>query len=191
MPLSPPAARAPLHDRTLAFQGFRRDDGLWDIEGHLTDVKTYAFANEHRGEIRAGEPLHDMWLRVTLDDEFMVRDIEAATDAAPYGVCPEVTPNFKRMIGVKVGPGWRRAVRARLGGVEGCTHLVELLGALATVAFQTLYPLLAKEKRREAPSTARPPLLDSCHAYRADGPLAKRYWPAFYREPGSGDDRRS
>ena len=23
--------------------GYRRADGLWDVEGHLTDVKTYAF----------------------------------------------------------------------------------------------------------------------------------------------------
>ena len=56
MALSPNAAREHLHTRALEFQGYRRDDGLFDIEAHLTDVKSYGFKNEHRGEIKAGEP---------------------------------------------------------------------------------------------------------------------------------------
>ncbi|RMD60881.1 MAG: DUF2889 domain-containing protein, partial [Alphaproteobacteria bacterium] len=137
MPLSPPHAREHLHTRTIDLRGYRRDDGLFDIEAHLSDTKTYAFPNEHRGEIGPGEPLHDMWLRVTLDEDLIVRDIEAVTDAGPYALCPAVAPNFKRMIGVRMGAGWRRAVRARLGGVEGCVHLAETLVAMGTVAFQT------------------------------------------------------
>ena len=33
-----------------------------------------------------------------------------------------------------------------IGGAEGCAHHVEMLGALATVAFQTMGPLLARER---------------------------------------------
>jgi hypothetical protein len=83
MALSPPAEREPLHRRACDIRGYRRADGLWDIEGRLTDTKTYAFPNEWRGEIASGEPIHDMWIRLTVDDDFVVRDIEVVTDAGP------------------------------------------------------------------------------------------------------------
>ena len=179
MPLSPPAERDPIHRRRYQFHGFRRKDGLWDIEGHITDVKSYAFPNRYRGEIPAGEPIHDMWIRLTLDDRFVVQAIEAQTDAGPFSLCPAVTPNFDRIVGLTVGPGWRRAIRSRLGGVEGCTHLNELLNAMATAAFQTIYPILAREKG-EASDSSRPPLIDSCHAFASDGEVVREHWPEHY-----------
>ncbi len=45
MPLSDPAPRKPLHKRANECRGYRRDDGLWDIEAHMTDTKSYVFAN--------------------------------------------------------------------------------------------------------------------------------------------------
>ncbi|MEM7223314.1 MAG: DUF2889 domain-containing protein [Pseudomonadota bacterium] len=179
MPLPAPAARERLHTRAYDFGGYRREDGLWDIEGRMTDAKSYGFDNAYRGRIEAGEPLHDMWLRLTVDEDLVVRDIEVATEAGPYAVCPAIAPNFKRMIGVKVGRGWRQAVRSRLGGVEGCTHLVEMLIAMATVTFQTLYPVLAR-KAAKSPPAGKPGLIDSCHAYRADGEVVKNAWPDHY-----------
>ncbi len=179
MPLSPPAERERLHTRRYDFGGFRREDGLWDIEGHMTDTKTYAFGNQHRGEVQAGEPLHDMWLRLTIDENFVVQDIEAETDAGPFAVCPAITPNFKRMVGVRIGQGWRQKVREQLGGAEGCTHLTEMLQAMATVAFQTLYPVL-KRKAEENPRPGRPPLIDTCHAFKSDGDIVKKAWPDYY-----------
>ena len=77
------------------------------------------------------------------DEDLVVRGIQAVTDSGPYGICPAITPNFKRMLGVRVGLGWRQKVREALSGVEGCTHLTEMLQAMATVAFQTLYPVLS------------------------------------------------
>jgi hypothetical protein len=26
----------------------------------------------------------------------------------------------------------------------------------------------------------KPPILDTCHALASDGPVVKRFWPAFY-----------
>jgi len=179
MPLSPPVDREHLHTRHYDMRGYRRADGLWDIEGHLTDTKTYGFSNDHRGEIEAEEPLHDMWIRLTIDEDFMIKDIEAVTEAGPYEACPAIAPNFAKVIGFRIGPGWRQKVRQQLGGTEGCTHLVEMLCAMATVAFQSLYPVLAKKdsltRRKD-----RPGFIDSCHAFRSDGPVVKKAWPEFY-----------
>ena len=55
-------------------RGFRRADGLWDIEGHLTDTKTYDFDTQFRGTVASGAPVHEMWLRLTVDDDLVIRE---------------------------------------------------------------------------------------------------------------------
>lgn len=188
MPLPPPAPREHIHTRTVECTGYRREDGQWDIEGHLTDIKTYAFRNNERGEIPPGEPIHDMWVRLTVNDAFEITEVAAEMDHTPFAICQEVPANFQRLVGLRVGPGWRRAVRERLGGVEGCTHMVELLAPVATTAFQTIYPLLRKEKpEMEAPSGRPPRLLNTCHAFRDDGSKVKEIWPEWYRAPEAAD----
>ena len=179
MPLSPPVERSPMHKRTYDFQGYQRADGLWDIEGRIVDTKTYAFANQDRGEIKPGEALHDMSIRLTIDEDFIVHDIEAVTDFSPFTLCPNITPNFKRMVGSRIKSGWSLQVRKELGGVEGCTHLVDLLIAMATVAFQTLFPVRAAKAAERKPGQ-RPGLLETCHAFASDSPIVKRSWPEFY-----------
>lgn len=180
MPLSAPAVdREHLHTRTYDFGGYHRSDGLWDIEGRIIDTKTYGFPNDHRGYIEAGEPIHDMSIRLTLDDNFVIQAIEAVTDHGPFAVCPAITPNFQRMVGVRIGPGWRKEVRSRLGGIEGCTHLVELLLAMATPAYQAMFPVRSK-KESSRPPGKKPALLNSCHAFSEKGAFAKKTWPEFY-----------
>src|SRR5260221_9898282 len=86
MPLSPPVARQQLHTRRVVCQGFFREDGLWDIEGHITDEKSYEHANEWRGPLAPGEFVHDMKIRLTLDDKLTIVDVEAVTDKTPHPI---------------------------------------------------------------------------------------------------------
>ena len=54
------------HTRRVRYEGYKRADGLWDIEAHLTDVKSHD--NQMKtGVRRAGQPIHEMWLRLTID----------------------------------------------------------------------------------------------------------------------------
>lgn len=178
MPLPEPAARTLIHRRDVICRGFRRGDGLWDIEGRLTDSKTYPFHSELRGVLEPGQPVHEMWLRLTIDDDLVIRAVCAVTDAAPFAVCPAITPAFAKLEGLRLGPGFRRAVQERLGGVQGCTHLVELLGPLATTAYQTVVPLLARE-RPAGDGERMPRHLDSCHALARDGEIVRRHYPRW------------
>lgn len=171
----------------MVCRGYRRTDGLWDIEGHLKDVKTYAFDTEQRGHLEPGDPVHEMWVRLTVDDRLTVHAVEVVTDKSPYGACGDITPAFQKLVGLNVAKGWTRAVKERLGGVHGCTHLVELLGPVATTAFQTVFPLLSREAEERARAAGtplvrhgRPPLLDMCHMFRSDGEHARRHWPEHY-----------
>ena len=134
-----------IHERKVSCYGYRRDDELWDIEGHLTDTKTYDFSNMDRGPVPAGEPVHEMWLRITVDDDLLVHATIASTDYAPFNICPGAVANFSKIKGIKIGPGFQKEVVRLVGGSLGCTHLRELLGPMATTAIQTIVPIRTKK----------------------------------------------
>lgn len=182
MPLPTPIAdRKLLHTRTVTCQGYERADGLWEIDAWLTDVKSYSFPNRDRGEVPLGEPLHGMGFRITYDDRMMITDAVAVTDFSPFRVCPEITPTFKDLIGLRMTPGFTKAVKEKFGGVKGCVHLVELLGPVATTAFQTIAgKRFAKMNESRHAVKIRPPLIDTCHAWDAKGPIVEREFPQFY-----------
>ena len=93
MPLPAPTEdRELLHTRTIECRGYLRADGMWDIDGWMTDIKTYNFPNHDRIEIKAGEPLHGMGLRLTVDDTLTIRDCVAVTDFSPFTLCGNITP---------------------------------------------------------------------------------------------------
>lgn len=180
--LSAPAEREPIHTRTIECRGYLRGDGLWDIEGRLADTKAYAFASRWRGEVAAGEPVHDMRVRLTVDDDFVVRAVEAAFAATPFAVCGEARPVFAALVGERIGPGWSATVRRLVGGTRGCTHVSELLGRMATACYQTIVPYRARAGAPSEPDDP-PRLVNSCHAWRDDGALVAEHYPRHAREP--------
>lgn len=198
MPLSAPAERMPRHYRRIACDGYRREDGLWDIEAHLVDTKPFDLPNRDRagGQIDTGEPLHEMWLRVTVDETMLIHAVEAVTDAGPFAICPRITGNFRRLEGERIGPGWRRRVRELLGGAEGCTHLRELLTPLATTAFQAIYgsgyaDTSRAGKQQQDGDGGRDLvkfLIGSCHALAPDSEVVRDFWPRHYRPGKSGGE---
>ncbi len=197
MPLSPPHERELQHTRAITIHGYRRADGLYDIEAELADTKTHGFPNLHRGHVAPGEKVHGMFMRMTIDETMMITACEAATDFHPYATCPQAAPNFSRLAGLRIGRGFLSAVAGRVGGVQGCTHLRELLQQMATTAFQTVHPTRVK---REAEAAGQPlpqgdgydaritqhfggppAVLNTCIAYADNGPLVKSRWPEVYK----------
>ena len=106
MALSRPAPRRHIHTRKITCEGFQRDDGLWDIEATITDRKTYSFENIDRGGIAAGEPIHHMIVRITIDDSMEIIAAEAETVGSPFGICVGGAPAVAGLKGLKIGPGW-------------------------------------------------------------------------------------
>ena len=184
MPLSAPTHRTALHFRNIECHGYRRGDGLFDVEGRVTDSKTYDFPNQFRGEIKAGENIHNMSLRLTLDENLVIHEVEAGFESYPYRICPDIAPAFDSLKGLKIGPGWTVKVRALLGKTKGCTHLTELLGPVSTVAFQTIIPARQREEKeagnKDETQPSKPLQLNSCHAYADDSDVVRKHWPDFY-----------
>ncbi|MCB2102506.1 MAG: DUF2889 domain-containing protein [Rhodobacterales bacterium] len=183
MPLSHAVDRDLIHTRRLHMESYRRADGNYDIEGHIDDVKPfpYVMLDSRRA---AGEPLHDMWLRLTISPDMEVIAAEASMDVGAHFPCQEVAPNFARLAGLKIGPGWKRRVHERVGHGAGCTHLIEMLAQMATVAYQSMYSERKKEgqgDQRPEDRRMQPGLLNSCYAYSSDSPFVRDYFPSQYK----------
>lgn len=181
MPLSPPACtRVPGHCRTMSIQAYRRTDGLWDIEGHLTDIWPTPVPKAG-GLLPPGEPMHAMWLRLTVDRSATIVDAEASTDAGPYGAaCGAINPDYRKLIGVQVARGYRDAIRKLLGRTAGCTHINELAGAMGSAAMQAMWEDLTQD-------TAQKPFsIDGCHALKADSPQVAEHFPRWYKPAQAG-----
>lgn len=185
MTLPAPAPRKPLHTRKISFEGFLRDDGLWDIDAELVDTKTYPMHMRQGRSLEPGDPIHHMRIRVTVDDALKITDIATAMNSAPFPECQWAADPMKKLIGVTLGAGWRKAIESAIGGVGGCTHLRELLFNVATAAFQTIptYRDQQREARGEVQKagSAPPYYLGKCKAWDFDGPVVERVMPLFYR----------
>ncbi len=178
---SPATNREELHFRRIDMRGYRRDDGFFEVEGRVTDRKPFDFVPGGVGEtVPATAPIHDMGVRLVFDADMVVHDVSTFTDAAPYPVCHAGGLALNTLKGVRIGNGWNKAVRSRLGGARSCTHLMELLIPLATTAFQTM-----STERRDRPepldANGRPKKIDSCYAYAAHHEPVRKRWPAFHQ----------
>jgi hypothetical protein len=191
MPLSEPVERKPLHQRDIQVRGYERRDGLYDIEGHLTDIKPYPIDSD--GVRRpADQPIHGMWMRLTIDPAMTIVASEAWTEFGPFATCGGGATSYGRLVGLTLKPGFLRAANERLGGPAGCTHIREMLQQMATTAFQALWGVRSQrstDKKNARATSANDDrdadgsiaLVDTCYAYASDGVVVKARWPHLYK----------
>lgn len=176
----PIVTRNELHFRRIDMRGYARSDGLYEVEGRVVDRKPEAFTSWLDGrDVPANAPIHDMGVRIIYDKTMKVHAVETFTDATPYAICPGGGAALQTLVGLSMTKGWSREVRERLSGAVSCTHLMQLLMPLATVAFQSM-GALRRSSVLERDATGRPLKVDSCYAYGAGQELVKKHWPEFY-----------
>jgi hypothetical protein len=202
MPLSPPVPRQLRHSRAIRADAFERADGLWDIEVCLTDVKPRdtVLASGVRPN---GLPIHELWLRITIDRKLNVVDAEASSAWVPYpGLCEASNPAYRALIGLNLLDNFRRHAARLLGGTVGCTHLTELCAVVPSAAIQAFAGDVWNtananaEQQGEAGqagahphsgadsneiSNDKPPFqLGRCHTLRFDGEAVRQFYPRWY-----------
>jgi hypothetical protein len=212
MPLSPPVPRQLRHQRAIRAVAYEREDGLWDIDACLTDHKPRDVPLA-AGVRPNGLPIHELWLRITIDRKLNVVDAEASSDWVPYdGQCQNAHPAYRALIGLNLLQNFRREAGRLLAGTVGCTHLTEMLGVLPTVAIQAFVgevwetsngspgeepgPELGKTAGGNDAAGEKPPFqLGRCHALRFDGEAVKQFYPRWYghapRSIGRGTEAAS
>jgi Protein of unknown function (DUF2889) len=176
-----------MHLRRIEMRAFARDDGLWDFEAHLRDEKPFTYIDPGRGELKAGDPVHDIRVRLTLDDDRVIREVEVEMGSMPFGTCHEVTDSLRPLIGERVGRGWRQILK-RIARHQTCAHVHELLVPLATVVHQGMSqgrePDGKVALQPDANLQTQPFFVDDCHSWRIDGPVVAHFYPLLARRRG-------
>ena len=183
MPFPESGPRKPIHLRQIYMRGYERPDGLFEVEGRVSDIKDDPFTPDATvNEIPPGEFVHDMWIRLVVDADLLIHDIIAVTDSSPYRQCPEAAGTLARLKGERIAAGWSVAVKRALRGAQGCTHLMELLIPLATAAYQTTtVRRFAKGVKND--SSGKPIKIDTCYAMGSDREQVMLRWPKYYTGP--------
>jgi Protein of unknown function (DUF2889) len=170
------------HRRSIDVQIFARGNGLWEVDAHITDVRTRDVQMVN-GVLPAGQPIHDMLLRLVVDERLNIVEAGAQTDAMPYpGQCNSYGDVYARLVGLNLMKGFRQAVKERLGGAQACTHITELTQVLPTAVVQAFAGEVI-DTRGAGADSQQPFQIDRCHALRADGPTVQTYYPRWYRAP--------
>jgi hypothetical protein len=175
-------SRRPLHTRSLKVQVYERDDGLFDVEAELIDVKQIDMMLA-TGLRPAGEPVHEMKLDLVVDRQLNIVEAGSSTVAMPYpGYCSEHGDAYGRLKGLNLLRGFRAELKQRLAGTQACTHLTELAGVLPTAVIQSFAGHVLDTK--EGGGDDQPPFqLDRCHALRREGQVVKTHYPRWFVEP--------
>ena len=178
MPLSTPQGpRRRIHVRRIELEGYLRDDGLYEVEASLTDTKDVDYPLSS-GLRKAGVPVHLMRVRIVFDTGFNILEAEACSDGVPFvGYCDTIGPAYRKLVGLNLTRGFRRAVGEMFADIRGCTHMSELLLSLPTAAIQTYATFLREHEDQDE----KPFYLDGCHAMESSGELVREYYPKWYR----------
>ena len=128
-----------------------------------------------------GTPIHDMLLRLVVDENLTIVEAGSETRWMPYtGSCGEHADAYGRLVGLNLLQGFRKSLRERLGGVLGCTHITELAQTVPTAVVQA-FPGEVIDTRGSADGATRPFQIDRCHALRSDGDVVRVHYPRWLR----------
>lgn len=174
--------RQEIHSRQIDLRFYSRPDGLYEVEGRLIDKKAQPFRRVLGDDaVPPGVPIHDIIVRLVVDDSLVVHEAAASMLATPFQVCGAASRTLDPLVGLTMAKGWNKRVRELLGGAASCTHIMELLGPMATTAFQGLAP--RRRALMEGPDAERHirSKVDSCFAYSAEREVVATLWPHLRR----------
>ncbi|MBK6762342.1 MAG: DUF2889 domain-containing protein [Micrococcales bacterium] len=161
--------RIPDHRRSVVFDVYPGPEGSVEVIGRLRDERPWAQRPEDLPIV------HDLELSATVSrTDFTVQTVDVRFHTYPHTECPQIAAAYQQLVGVQVGRGWTQAMRDRLGGPAGCTHLRELARAMAPVLVQAAFSGRVRENPgREGDEgrlrTVLPFLRGTCHIWAAGG----------------------
>jgi hypothetical protein len=165
-----------VHTRDIKIATYAYDDAHIIVEGELNDNRIIP-SFSHIGELYPPGNIHHMFIRLLIEIESIrIVQVEIEMPGIPHKECPESTPIFAKLEGMRIAPGFTSKVRNLIGGPKGCAHLSGLLMAMASAALQGLWTYRAKDRHRnkDIGELANDYLVDTCWVWRQDGPLVSR-----------------
>ncbi len=167
-----------LHTRNIEVTTYEYDSQRIITEGFLKDDRfqaSYAIT----GEERPSGVVHDMSIRLLVNcSNLLIEDIDVDLISVPREACWETKECLAPIKGLTITRGFTSKVKKICGGSKGCTHLVELLVAMAPAVFlgrNVSRSLKPSGFNADHAKTLIKYLVNTCHAWREDNPFIERY----------------
>ena len=165
-----------LHTRTIEVSTYEYAPERIILEGSLKDEHLEEAYSTTGGKYPSGV-IHHMSIQLLVNSSnFMIEDIAADLLTVPHEPCWETAQCLAPIKGLTVTKGFTAKVKKLVGGKTGCTHLVELILAMAPAVFQGIAAYRAPKSPGIYPAGARMTLkhlVNSCHAWREDSPYVE------------------
>ena len=172
-----------VHTRQVTCRAFRLKNGYIEIEATLSDEKGQEVAFRSRPPVLPGQFMHHMSVSMTIDSDYVIKDVKAQTLQAPWATCGGTDAAYRGLVGLRIGAGFSQQVREILGGIRGCTHVTELVSQIANTYMQASWPdritrqMAVDRDPRRWPDKSTLTFVNHCHAWRQDGETMVREYP--------------
>jgi len=165
-----------LHTRTIEVTTYDYDGQRIIIEGFLKDDR---FQDSHliTGEKFPPGVIHHMAVKLLVNcSNLMIEDVDVDMISVPREICNQTKDCLSPIKGLIITRGFTSKVKKIAGGVNGCTHLVEVMLAMAPAAFQGLAAYETQKPSgldKEHAKMMAKYLINTCYAWREDGPFVE------------------
>jgi hypothetical protein len=167
-----------LHSRNIEITTYDYYGQRIIVEGFLKDDR---FQKSHvvTGETFPSGVIHHLAIRLLVNcSNLLIEDIDVDMISVPRKVCRESIDCLALIKGLTITKGFTSKVKKLAGGNKGCTHLVELLLAMAPAVFQGFGAHQSQKPSDIDPDQAKMIsqfLVNTCRAWREDGPFVEMF----------------
>ena len=165
-----------LHTRTIEVNTYEYGAGRLVVEGALKDLRW----QDHylaTGEKKPPGVLHGMIIHLLVNVRNLeIEDVHVEMPDTPREECLETRGCIARVKWMRIAGGFTLKVKEMLGGIQGCSHLLALLTAMAPAAVQGFAAHILRDDTELKSTWAGLSrfLEDTCWVWRKDGPLLKK-----------------
>jgi len=165
-----------LHTRNIEVTTYDYDGQRIIVEGFLKDDRLQE-SHVITGETFPSGVVHHMAIRLLVNcSNLLIEDVDVDLISVPREVCRETIDCLLPIKGLTITKGFTLKVKKLAGGNKGCTHLMELILAMAPAVFQG-FGAHQSQKPSNFDSDHRKMivqyLINTCRVWREDGPFVE------------------
>ena len=162
-----------VHRRDHKISTYKAENHSIIVEGTLFDQRLIDI-HHFSGTIRLAGIQHDMVIRLLVNPDLTIEDVEVEMPGHPHEECPETMESLQQIKGLKISRGFTMKIKELFSQGRGCSHLSELLIAMAPAAVQGFWTAFSSDSQPEnVDNTVKPFLTDTCWVWRKDGNAIK------------------
>jgi hypothetical protein len=165
-----------LYTRNIEVTAYGYDEQKIIVEGFLKGDRCQK-SRSITGEESPIGVIHHMAIRLLVNgSNRLIEDIDVDLISVPSEECRGTINCLIPIKGLNIAKGFTAKVKKIVGGTGCCTHLLELITAMAPVVVTGFTALQAQKSSAFNPDWAKKALqnlVNTCHTWREDGPLVE------------------